>query len=128
MSYILAAIAGIWMADGLALLVAPRVIMARVREVVSLSPNMLRLEVVAVSLGIILVIGGAGLHYEPLWTIAGLTMVAKGLFVSLGPEPWRQRVLQWCLQREDVDYRFWGMALCTLAILLLHAIGWLGHA
>jgi hypothetical protein len=26
-----------------------------------------------------------------------------------------------------VDYRFWGLGLCTLAVLLLHALGWIGN-
>jgi uncharacterized protein YjeT (DUF2065 family) len=106
MKYLLAAIAGIWMADGLALLVAPQHVIARVREVLVLSPQ--------------------ELHYRLLWTIMGLTMLVKGLFLALGPDQWRHHVLQWCLRREEVDYRFWGLGLCTLAILLLHALGWVG--
>jgi uncharacterized protein YjeT (DUF2065 family) len=126
MKYFLAAIAGIWMADGLALLVAPRHVIARVREVLSLSPRMLRWEGVAASLGILLVIGAQELHYQLLWTIAGLTMLLKGLFLAAGPDQWRHQVLEWCLRREEVDYRFWGLGLCMLAILLLHALGWVG--
>jgi uncharacterized protein YjeT (DUF2065 family) len=86
----------------------------------------LRWEGVAASLGILLVIGAQGLHYEFLWTITGLTMLMKGLFLALGPEPWRHHVLQWCLRREEVDYRFCGLGLCILAVLLLHALGWIG--
>jgi hypothetical protein len=59
---------------------------------------------------------------------AGTAMIVKGLFLALGPARIRKDVLEWCLQREDVDYRFWGLGLCTLAILLLHALGWLGTA
>jgi uncharacterized protein YjeT (DUF2065 family) len=126
MTYVLAAIAGIWMADGLALLVAPSHVIARVREVLSLSPRMLRWEGVAASLGILLVIGAQELHYQLLWTIAGLSMLVKGLFLAVGPHQWRHQVLEWCLQREEVDYRFWGLGLCMLAVLLLHALGWVG--
>jgi uncharacterized protein YjeT (DUF2065 family) len=126
MTYVLAGIAGIWMADGLALLVAPRHIIARVQEVLSLSPRILRWEAMAASLGILLVIGAQGLPYQPLWTITGMLMLVKGLFLAVGPEQWRQKVLEWCLRREDVDYRFWGLALCMLAVLLLRALGWLG--
>jgi hypothetical protein len=126
MKYLLAAIAGIWMADGLALLVAPQHVIARVREVLVLSPRMLQWEGVAAALGILLVIGAQELHYRLLWTIMGLTMLVKGLFLALGPDQWRHHVLQWCLRREEVDYRFWGLGLCTLAILLLHALGWVG--
>ncbi|TAJ32048.1 MAG: DUF2065 family protein [Nitrospirae bacterium] len=126
MKYLLAAIAGIWMADGLALLVAPRQVIARVREVLALSSAMLRWEGVAVCLGIILLLGSGGLHYRLLWTVTGVAMVIKGLFLAVGPQRWRTGVLEWCLQREAVDYRFWGLGLCTLAILLLNALGWLG--
>ena len=42
MTYVLAAIAGIWMADGVALLVAPRHVIVRVREVLALAPSLLR--------------------------------------------------------------------------------------
>ncbi|MBI5411467.1 MAG: hypothetical protein HZA21_05695 [Nitrospirae bacterium] len=126
MKYILAAIAGIWMADGLALLVAPRYVIAQVREVLALSSAMLRWEGVAVGLGIVLLLGAGGLPYQPLWTITGGAMVVKGLFLAVGPERWKHGVLEWCLKREDVDYRFWGLGLCTLAFLMLNALGWLG--
>jgi uncharacterized protein YjeT (DUF2065 family) len=126
MEYVLAAIAGIWMADGLALLVAPRYVIARVREVLALSSAMLRWEGVAVGLGIVLLLGAGGLPYQPLWTITGGAMVVKGLFLAVGPERWKHGVLEWCLKREDVDYRFWGLGLCTLAFLMLNALGWLG--
>jgi len=125
MKYVLAAIAGIWMADGLSLLIAPRHVMARLREVLALSPTVLRWEAIAVGLGLMLVLGTQELRYQSLWTITGIAMVLKGLFLAAGPERWRRGVLDWCLHREDVDYRFWGLGLCTLAILLLHALGWL---
>jgi hypothetical protein len=126
MKYMLAGIAGIWMADGLALLVAPRHVIARVREVVELSPAILRWEVVAATLGILLMVGAHGLHYQPLWTIAGSAMLIKGAFLAIGPDQWRHKIVDWCLGRDDVDYRFWGLGLCLLAILLLHALGWIG--
>ncbi|MGH7231668.1 MAG: hypothetical protein ACREJU_09960 [Nitrospiraceae bacterium] len=126
MRYVLAAIAGIWMADGLALLMAPRHIIARVREVLSLSPRMLRWEGVAASLGILLVIGAQDLNFHFLWTLAGLAMLIKGVFLAMGPDQWRHQVLEWCLRREEVDYRFCGLGLCALAVLLLHALGWVG--
>jgi|ERR671919_872660 hypothetical protein len=127
MKYVLAAIAGIWMADGVALLVAPRQVMARVREVVDVSPAVLRWEAIVAPLGILLVMGAQGLHYAPLWTVAGMAMLMKGLFLAVGPERWRRKVIAWCLRRDEVDYRFWGLGLCTLALLLLHALGWLGQ-
>ncbi|MEW6544542.1 MAG: hypothetical protein AB1411_13155 [Nitrospirota bacterium] len=127
MKYVLAAIAGIWMADGLALLVAPRQVVERVRDALALSPTVLRWEAAAAGLGLLLLLGAQGLHYQPLWTVTGLAMVAKGLFLAAGPERLKKGVLDWCLKREDVDYRFWGLGLCTLALLLLHALGWLGN-
>ncbi len=124
MKYVLAAISGIWIADGLSLLVAPKQVIARVREVVELSPRILRWEAFASLLGIILLLGTQDLSYHLLWVIIGASMVLKGLFLALGPEPWRDRVLTWCLERDDIDYRFWGLGLCTLAILLLDTLEW----
>ncbi|MER3422484.1 MAG: hypothetical protein C4293_03895 [Nitrospiraceae bacterium] len=115
------------MADGLALLVAPRYVIERVREVLALSPAVLRWEGIAASLGVLLIIGSQGLLYQPLWIVTGIAMVAKGAFLAMGPERWRCSLLQWCLRREDIDYRFWGLGLCALAILLLHALGWVGN-
>jgi hypothetical protein len=126
MTYVLASIAGIWAADGLALLVAPRQVITRTREALHAAPALLRWEGLAICLGVLLLVGSQGLAYRPLWLLTGTAMVAKGLFLATGPERWRQPVLDWCLHREDVDYRFWGLALCTLALLLLHALGWMG--
>ena len=75
MKYVLAAIAGVWMADGLALLVAPRHVITHLREVLTLSPAMLRLEGVAACLGILLLLGTDGLRYQPLWLITGLLVL-----------------------------------------------------
>jgi len=125
MRYVLVAIAGIWMADGVSLLVAPRLVISRVREVLVLSPAMLRWEGIAACLGILLLIGAQGLPYQPLWTITGTAMILKGMFLAAGPDQWRHSLLDWCLGREDVDYRFWGLGLCAQAFLLLHALGWL---
>jgi hypothetical protein len=126
MTYVLAAIAGVWMADGLALLVAPQPLIARVREALALSPSVMRWEALAATLGVLLLVGGPGLPYQPLWAVTGAAMIVKGVFLAWGPPRWREPVVQWCLQREPVDYRFWGLGLCTLAVLLLHALGWLG--
>lgn len=114
------------MADGLALLVAPRQVMVQVRDVLAISPKILSWEGLAVVLGVCLLAGTRGLHYELLWDMTGGLMVAKGLFLMMGPARWRHSVLDWCLRREDVDYRFWGLGLCTLSVLLLHASGWIG--
>jgi hypothetical protein len=119
-------IAGIWMADGLALLIAPRHVMTQAREVLAIAPKVLSWESLAAGLGICLLAGTRGLHYEMLWAMTGAAMVVKGVFLLMGPQQWKQKVLDWCLQREDIDYRFWGLGLCTLSILLLHASGWIG--
>ncbi len=128
MTFILAAIAGIWMADGLALLAAPRQVMERLREVLTLSPAVLRWEGFSACLGIILLVGTEGLRYQPLWACTGAAMVIKGLFLAVGPERWRHGLLEWCLRRDDVDYRFWGLGLCAWALLLLYVLGLLGSA
>ena len=127
MSYALAAIAGIWMADGMALLVAPRHVIARVQEALALAPSLIRWEAAAAGLGVVLLLGTEEIRYQPLWIVTGAAMILKGLFLAVGPEPLKKIVVDWCLQREDVDYRFWGLGLCALAILLLHALGWIGH-
>lgn len=124
MKYVLAAIAGVWMADGIALLVAPRLIIARMRDVVALSSVVLRWEGIAICLGLVLLLGTDGVPYQPLWLTTGAAMIFKGVFLTSGPDRWRKPLLDWCLGREDVDYRFVGLWLCTLAILLLHALGW----
>ena len=54
-------------------------------------------------------------------------MIAKGAFLSIGTHSWRGPVIDWYVGREDIDYRFWGLGLCTLAVLLLHALGWIGR-
>lgn len=128
MKYVLAAIAGVWAADGLSLLLAPRHVVTRVREVLAISPAVLRWEALATCLGIVLIVSTKELRYQPLWVITGIAMIVKGLFLATGPEPWRRRILEWCLTREDIDYRFWGLGLCALALLLLDALGWLGDA
>lgn len=125
MEYVLAIIAGIWMADGLSLLVAPRFMMARLREVLILTPSIVRWEGVAVLLGGLLCWSARGLPYATLWMSIGVLMALKGLFLAVSPERWRRGVVDWCLHREAVDYRFWGLGLCTLSLLLLHALGWL---
>jgi hypothetical protein len=52
-------------------------------------------------------------------------MIVKGLFLLAGPPPWREPVIAWCLSREAVDYRFVGLGLVALALLLFRTLGWL---
>ncbi len=90
------------------------------------APHLLRWELASLWLGLILLFFTAHLPYQPLWWVTGLAMVVKGWFIVWGPPAWRDPVLTWCLNRDAVDYRFVGLWLCTLAVLLLHALGLLG--
>jgi|SRR5215510_3420585 len=123
--YALAMIGGIWFADGLLLLAVPRFIITHLRETLTESPTLLKWEWLTVLGGGIILVAGQNLVYQPLWMITAGAMIVKGLFLSMGPSEWRTRVLDWCLNREDVDYRFWGLGLCMLAMLLFHALGWI---
>ncbi len=125
--YALAAIAGIWLADGLSLLLVPRFVVERLREVIRQQPTIWTWQWLSVIAGAVLLVAALPLRYQPLWILTALAMLTKGLFLALGPESWRSRLVGWCLNREDVDYRFVGIGLCTLAALLLHALGWLGQ-
>jgi len=122
--YALGGLAGLWLADGIALLVAPSWTIDRVRDALRESPLILRWESVSVLAGLALTLLSIDLPYQPLWIIVGLSMALKGIFLWLGPEHLRQTVMNWCLVREDVDYRIWGLTLCLLAVILLHALGW----
>lgn len=126
--YALAAIAGIWLADGCSLLLAPRFMVERLREVIRQQPAIGTWQWLSVVAGAVLLIAALPLIYQPLWIVTALAMLIKGGFLALGPETWRSRVVDWCLSRDDVDYRFVGIGLCTLAALLLHALGWLGQS
>ena len=125
MSYLLMAIAGLWMADGLALLVAPLWIVGQVRQALSTSPALAKWSGLTLVGGMILLLQASDLPYQVLWMVTGLAMVAKGGFFLLSNDEIRQSVLQWGLSREAVDYRFWGLGLCALSVLLIHACGWL---
>ena len=125
--YALAALAGIWLADGIVLLISPRYIIAQVREVLQQSPRILRWELLAIFGGALLLVAANDLPYPWLWVVTAGGMIAKGAFLSIGPPSWRKPVIAWCLEREDIDYRFWGLGLCMLAVLLFHALGWIGR-
>lgn len=125
MSYLLMAIAGLWMADGLALLVAPLRIVGQVRQALATAPSLPKWSGLTLVGGMILLLQASDLAYPGVWMVAGFAMVAKGGFFLLSNDDMRQFVLEWCLSREAVDYRFWGLGLCTLSVLLIHACGWL---
>ena len=123
MSYLLMAIAGLWMADGLALLLVPLRMIALLKESLVSSPSIVSWSGLSLALGIILLIEGGELSYHPLWLIIGLAMLGKGIFFLWASDEQRSVALQWCLKREAVDYRFFGLGLCTLSLLLLNAVG-----
>lgn len=125
--YALAALASIWLADGITLLVAPRYIITQVCELLRQSPTVLRWEFLAIIAGVFLFFAARDLPYQWLWQMTAGGMVAKGAFLSIGPPSWRKPAIDWCAGREDIDYRFWGLGLCALAVLLLHALGWIGR-
>ncbi len=123
MVWLLVAIAGLWMADGVALLVAPLWIVGRMRHILLASPAMTKWSGVTLVAGLVLVFAASDLDYRVVWMVAGAAMVAKGGFFLLAHDDRRHAVLQWCLSREAVDYRFAGLVLCTLSLLLIQALG-----
>lgn len=125
--YALAFLAGVWLADGVSLLIAPRAVIDRVREIARINPAVFRWQILGIGAGLALLALGLDLAYQPLWTITAVGMIGKSLFLWLGPAGLRDRALAWCSARDDVDYRFWGLGLCALAVLLLHALGWIGR-
>jgi len=54
-------------------------------------------------------------------------MITTGAFLSIETHWWRGPVIDWRVSREDIEYRFRGLGLCTLAVLLLDALGWIGR-
>jgi len=125
--YALAMIGGMWLVDGLALLVAPRFVIDHVRTAVQTTPALHPWQLFLVAVGAVLFWAGLGLRYQLLWICAAEGMVCKSLFLAFASAQMRDQLVAWSLGREDVDYRFWGLGLCTLAVLLLHALGWIGQ-
>ena len=89
--YALAAIAGIWLADGLSLLFIPRFVVERLREVIRQQPTIWTWQWLSVVAGAVLLVTALPLPYQPLWVLTALAMLAKGLFLALGPGSWRSR-------------------------------------
>ncbi len=110
------------MADGVALLVAPLWVVERVRHIVLASPAMSAWSGVTLVAGLVLVFAAPDLDYQVLWVVMGVAMMAKGGFLLLASDDTCQAVLRWCVSREAVDYRFVGLVLCVLSLLLLHAL------
>lgn len=122
--FLLFFIAGLWMADGVALIFSPERVIGTLRQSLVTSPSFLRWGGLAALLGVFLLVGTRGIAYQPLWVIVGLSMIAKGVFLYAGSDLWRLRIVKWCLEREPMDYRIWGLGLCTLSVLLLDALNW----
>ena len=112
----------------MALLVTPHYIITQVCRLLQQFPTLLRWELVAIIEGIFLFFAALELPYQWLWVMTAGGMIAKGAFLSIGPHSWRRLVIDWCVGREDIDHRFCGLSLCALAVLLLHALGWVGRS
>ena len=84
--YALAALAGVWLADGIALLMAPRYIITRVLELLQQSPAILRWELVAIIGGVFLFFAAQELPYQWLWMVTAGGMIAKRAFLSIGTQ------------------------------------------
>ena len=67
------------------------------------------------------------LPYQWLWIVTAEDMIATGAFLSIKTYSWRGPVIDRCAGREDNDYRFRGLDLCALAVLLLYALGLIGR-
>jgi hypothetical protein len=102
--------------------------MDHLREVTLKTPGIFRWQILTITAGVALLVLGYDLSYHALWAVTGVGMIAKGLFLWLGPVAFRDQVIKWIVAREDVDYRLIGIGLCTLAMLLLDALGWIGQA
>ena len=63
-----------------------------------------------------------------LWMVTAEGMIAKEVFLSIETHSWRGPVIDWYAGRLDIDYRFRGLGLCTLAVLLLFTLGWIGQS
>lgn len=124
--YGLALLAVLWLADGMALLLAPRFVVEQLREALAIRMPLWPWQCFAVVAGILLLWKGSDLPYHALWICAGAGMIGQAAILTVAPATWRDRIVTWLLQREEIDYRFAGLALCLLAVLLLHAIGWVG--
>ncbi len=111
------------MADGVVLLVAPLWVVGRMKHLLSSSPAITKWSGVTLVAGLILIVAAPDLDYQVLWVVMGVAMIAKGGWLLLAHDDTRHAVLQWSLSREATDYRFAGLVLCALSLLLIHALG-----
>ncbi len=125
---LLPVIGGLWMFDGLCLLAFPLLLVRNARDLLARSPRLVYWEIVSVGFGIVVIATTWDSSAHLLWSGVGSAMIVKGLFFVAGPPRWRQAAIEWCLSREAVDYRFVGLGLVTLALLLFRTLGWLAHS
>ncbi len=57
------------------------------------------------------------------WMVMTGGIHAYRAFLSIGTHSWRRPVTDWCVGLENIDYRFWKLGLCMLAVPLLYALG-----
>lgn len=95
----------------------------QIRQTLVASPSMRRWSGVTLVAGMILLLEASALTCQGLWMVIGVAMVVKGGFFLLSNEDTCRSALQWCVSREAVDDRFWGLGLCALSMLLIHALG-----
>ena len=94
--YALAALAGVWLADGIALLVAPRYIITQVLELLQQPLAILRWELVTIIGGVFLFFAAQELPFQWLWMVTAGGMIAKGAFLSIRPHSSCGPVIDWC--------------------------------
>jgi hypothetical protein len=126
--YALAAFAGIRLADDMALMLAPRYIITHVRELLQQSSVILRWELFSIIGGVFLLFSLQELPCQWLWMVKAGETSAKGAFLSIETRSWRGPANDWCVRRQGINYRFRGLGLCTLAVLLLYALGWISRS
>ena len=115
---LLLTLCAVWLLDGVALLAHPRGVITALRQFVEVQGGVQRWWALTSGLGLVLFWLPAAFPHRSWWILVGSLMLAKGAFLGTAPDRWRSPVLAWCLTREEVDYRFWGLGLCTLAIVL----------
>jgi len=120
----LAALAGVCLANSIALRVAPCYVITQARELLQQFPAILRWELLPIIGGVFLLFARAGTALPMALDGDGRIRDHQGAFLSIETHSRRRPVIDWWVGQAGVDYRFRGLGLCTLAILLLYALGW----
>ncbi|HEY6288813.1 MAG TPA: hypothetical protein VIW48_05145 [Nitrospiraceae bacterium] len=95
MDNVLAALAGIRLADDMALMLAPRYIITQVRELLQQSPAILQWELLAIIGGVFLLFASQELPYQWLRMVTAGDTIAKGTFLSIETRSWRGPVIDY---------------------------------